>query len=68
VLAPFGRHYETCATLGITQAFTSYNNPQWNADREWLIRTFKEELRCLRKWTRPLEPECALVTWGRLVE
>jgi putative transposase len=40
---------KTCATLGITQAFTSYNNPKGNADTERLMRTLKEELLWLRE-------------------
>jgi putative transposase len=51
------------ATLGITQAFTSYNNPKGNADTERLMRTLKEELLWLREWTSPLELEQAVVTW-----
>jgi transposase InsO family protein len=36
--------------LGISQTFTSYNNPKGNADTERLIRTLKEELIWLREW------------------
>ena len=53
----------TCATLGITQAFTSYNNPKGNADTERLMRTLKEELLWLREWTSALELERALAAW-----
>jgi len=49
--------------LGITQAFTSYNNPKGNADTERLMRTLKEELFWLRGWTSPLELERALTAW-----
>jgi putative transposase len=31
---------ETCSTLGIHQALTSYNHPRGNADTERVIRTF----------------------------
>jgi transposase InsO family protein len=51
------------ATLGITQAFTSYNNPKGNADTERLMRTLKEELLWLREWTSPLEVEQGLAAW-----
>lgn len=44
---------EGCRTLGITQAFTSYNNPKGNADTERMMRTLKEELFWLREWTSP---------------
>ena len=54
---------KACATLGITQAFTSYNNPKGNADTERLMRTLKEELLWLREWTSPLELEQALAAW-----
>ena len=33
---------ETCSTLGIQRAFTSYNNPKSNADTERFLRTLKE--------------------------
>lgn len=54
---------KACATLGITQAFTSYNNPKGNADTERLMRTLKDELLWLREWTNPLELEHALTAW-----
>jgi len=41
---------ETCAGLGIKQAFTAYNNPKGNADTERMMRTLKEELCWLREW------------------
>ena len=54
---------KAAATLGITQAFTSYNNPKGNADTERLMRTLKEELLWLREWTSPLELEQAIGAW-----
>lgn len=54
---------KAAATLGITQAFTSYNNPKGNADTERLMRTLKEELLWLREWTSPLELEQSLTAW-----
>jgi transposase InsO family protein len=54
---------KTCATLGITQAFTSENNPKGHADTERLMRTLKEELLWLRERTSPLELERAMVAW-----
>jgi transposase InsO family protein len=54
---------KTCATLGITQAFTSYNNPKGNADTERFMRTLKEELLWLREWTRSVKLERALAAW-----
>ena len=54
---------QTCATLGITQAFTSYNNPKGNADTERSIRTLKEECLWLREWRSPFEVGDALA-WG----
>jgi len=51
---------KACATLGITQAFTSYNNPEGNADTERLMRTQKEERSWFREWRRHQELEEAL--------
>ena len=42
---------KACGTLGIRQAFTSYNNPKGNADTERFMRTMKEECLWLREWT-----------------
>lgn len=52
-----------CASLGITQAFTSYNNPKGNADTERVIRTLKEECVWLREWTSPFELAEAVTQW-----
>ncbi len=38
-----------CATLGIQQTFTSFNNPKGNADTERLTRTLNEECLWLRE-------------------
>ncbi len=54
---------KACATLGLTQTFTSYHTPQGNADTERFMRTRKEELRWLREWTSPLELERARTAW-----
>lgn len=54
---------ETCAILGIHQAFTSYNNPRGNADTERMMRTLKEECLWLREWTSPFELACELSAW-----
>jgi putative transposase len=51
---------QTCATLGIQQAFTSYNNPKGNADTERVIRTLKEECLWLHEWTCPFTLASAL--------
>ena len=53
----------TCGQLGITQAFTSYNNPKGNADTERSIRTLKEECLWLREWTSPFELADAVARW-----
>lgn len=39
-----------CSILGITQIFTSYNNPRGNADTERFIRTTKEGCVWLHDW------------------
>ncbi len=57
------RFLATCGTLGIAQAFTSYNNPKGNADTERSIRTLKEECLWLREWPSPFAVGGALATW-----
>jgi len=52
-----------CATLGIAQAFTSYNNPKGNADTERAIRTAKEELFWLHEWQSLTHLTQELETW-----
>jgi len=42
-----------CCTMGIEQAFTSYNNPKGNADTERMMRTMKEEFFWLKEWDSP---------------
>jgi putative transposase len=54
---------QACSTLGIHQAFTSYNNPKGNADTERVMRTLKEECLWLKEWTCPLELTKALAAW-----
>ncbi|MGH9879394.1 MAG: integrase core domain-containing protein, partial [Nitrososphaerales archaeon] len=54
---------KACSTVGITQAFTSSNNPKGNADTERMMRTLKEDLLWLREWTSPVELEQALASW-----
>jgi transposase InsO family protein len=51
---------ETCAGLGIKQAFTAYNNPKGNADTERMMRTLKEELCWLHEWQSVNELKTAL--------
>jgi len=38
-----GKFINTCQTLEIKQAFTSYNNPKGNANTERMFRTMKED-------------------------
>ena len=54
----------TCGTLGIPQAFTSYNNPKGKADTERVMRTLKEECLWLTEWTCPFELITALEAWS----
>ncbi len=54
---------KTCRAMGITQAFTSYNNPKGNADTERLFRTMKEELLWLREWNSPFELTASVSCW-----
>lgn len=53
----------TCSTLGVQQAFTSYNNPKGNADTERVIRTIKEECLWLQEWTSHHQLTAALESW-----
>ena len=54
---------KSCNTVGITQIFTSYNNPKGNADTERVIRTMKEELFWLHEWRSQKQIEEALEKW-----
>jgi putative transposase len=54
---------QACASLGIHQAFTSYNNPKGNADTERLMRTLKEECLWLQEWTCPFALMRAIGSW-----
>jgi putative transposase len=54
---------QACHTLGIHQAFTSYNNPKGNADAERVMRTIKEECLWLQEWTSPFALIRALDVW-----
>lgn len=49
--------------MGITQAFTSYNNPKGNADTERFMRTMKEEFVWQKDWSSPIEFNQALNAW-----
>lgn len=52
-----------CASTGIEQIYTSYNNPRGNAETERVIRTMKEELLWLREWSSFDEIEKAVESW-----
>jgi hypothetical protein len=52
-----------CATLEVRQTFTSYNNPQGNAETERAMRTLTEECLGLREWRCPLALVNALEAW-----
>ena len=54
---------KACASMGIKQAFTSYNNPKGNADTERFMRTLKEELVWINEWTSPKQFNDALDKW-----
>jgi putative transposase len=57
---PFMR---ACASLGIHQAFSSYNNPQGNMDTQRVMRPLKEECQWLQEWTCPFELIRTLGGW-----
>ena len=50
------------STLGIKQAFTSYNNPKGNAD-ERVMRTIKEELLWLEEFDSLEEVRARIHSW-----
>jgi putative transposase len=52
-----------CPAMGIRQAFTSYSNPQGNADTERFPRTLEEELVWPREWRSPTSFFGALDAW-----
>lgn len=54
---------KACRDMGITQAFTSYNNPKGNADTERFMRTLKEELVWINEWDSPSQFAEALDSW-----
>lgn len=54
---------KACSTLGMQQAFTSYNHPKGNAATEGVMRTLKEECLRLQEWTSPLALIRALEVW-----
>ena len=54
---------QACRAMGLTQAFTSYNNPKGNADTERLMQTVKEELVWIHEWKSPVEFIEALDGW-----
>jgi putative transposase len=54
---------QACSTLGISQTFTSYNNPKGNADTERMTRTLKEECLWLQEWSSPFELLRAFEAW-----
>jgi len=54
---------ESCHAMGIHQAFTSYNNPEGNADTERIMRTLKEECAWLKEWISPFDFAKELENW-----
>lgn len=57
------RFMKSCRTMGISQAFTSYNNPKGNADTERFMRTLKEELAWINEWDTPQAFIAAFGEW-----
>jgi transposase InsO family protein len=54
---------KACRDMGISQAFTTYNNPKGNADTERFMRTLKEELVWVNEWRSPTAFCKALDDW-----
>ena len=57
------RYMRECASLGIKQIFTSFNNPKGNADTERMMRTMKEELIWTREFKSFEQLSLALEAW-----
>lgn len=57
------RYMEACQLLGITQIFTSFNNPKGNAETERMMRTMKEELIWSNDFQSFEQLKCALNRW-----
>lgn len=55
-----------CRSMGINQAFTSYNNPKGNADTERMMRTIKEELVWLKEWRSPFDFAARFQQWAEV--
>ena len=49
--------------MGVSQAFTSYNNPKGNADTERFMRTLKEKRGWINQWGTPQAFITALGAW-----
>ena len=58
-----GKFMKACATMGVQQAFTSYNNPKGNADTERMMRTMKEEFLWLTEWQSVSQLQERLDAW-----
>jgi putative transposase len=54
---------ETCSTLGLQQALTSYNHAHGNVDTERVNRSFKEECLRLQEWSGPFQMISTLGKW-----
>ncbi len=57
------RYMEACQLLGITQIFTSFNNPKGNAETERMMRTMKEELIWSNDFQSFEQLKCAINRW-----
>lgn len=58
-----GAYMKACASLGIRQIFTTWNNPKGNADTERVFRTIKEDLVWTHEWHLPFEFQKDLDAW-----
>ena len=60
------RFMKSCATIGIKQIFTTWNNPKGNADTERVFRTLKEDLVWTHDWNLPFEFQSSFDHWVSL--
>ncbi|MEQ9618881.1 MAG: integrase core domain-containing protein [Deltaproteobacteria bacterium] len=54
---------KACSATEVEQVFTSYNNPEGNADTERMIRMMKEEHFWLSEWGNERELSHELDKW-----
>lgn len=57
------RFMKLCSEVNIKQIFTTWNNPQGNADTERFFRTMKEDLVWVNEWNSPFDFQVNFEDW-----